>query len=188
MEARSTGLTDLIVTDSDGDFKLVNSASMSEQFKFEYETQMELIFNALGIVFPKHKSSGDMPTGSMKMMFYPTERVVMSLIHEFDAAIDHINSIVKQGFVSEYPQYTTQIAEGNIRASIRMFTPQDDGTKADSLVKLKQANIISGETASDEAPYSANNEEVRKEKEKNANLEYQRKMEDMRDINTSLYE
>lgn len=186
VEARSTGLTDLIVTDSDGDFKLVNSATMSEQFKFEYETQMELIFNALGIVFPKHKSSGDMPTGSMKMMFYPTERVVMSLIHEFDAAIDHINSIVKQGFVSEYPQYTTQIAEGNIRASIRMFTPQDDGTKADSLVKLKQANIISGETASDEAPYSANNEEVRKEKEKNANLEYQRKMENMRDINTNI--
>jgi len=121
-------------------------------------------------------------------MFYPTERVVMSLIHEFDAAIDHINSIVKQGFVSEYPQYTTQIAEGNIRASIRMFTPQDDGTKADSLVKLKQANIISGETASDEAPYSANNEEVRKEKEKIANLEYQRKMEDMRDINTNIAE
>ena len=87
----------------------------------------------------------------MKMMFYPTERVVMSLIHEFDAAIDHINSIVKQGFVSEYPQYTTQIAEGNIRASIRMFTPQDDGTKADSLVKLKQANIISGETL--DTPY-----------------------------------
>jgi len=186
VETRSTGLTDLVVTDSDGDFKLVNSANMSEQFKFEYETQIELIFNALGIVFPKHKSSGDMPTGSMKMMFYPTERVVMSLIHEFDTAIDHINTIVKQGFVAEYPEYTTPITDGNIRASIKMFTPQDDSTKASTLVALKQANIISGETASDEAPYSANNEEIRKEKEKNANLEYQRKMEDMRDINTTL--
>ena len=78
-------MTDLIITDSDGDFKLVNGAEISTQFEFEFNTQLELIYNSLGIVFPKHKSSGDMPTGSMKMMFYPTERIVMSLIHEYDA-------------------------------------------------------------------------------------------------------
>ena len=39
-----------------------------------------------------------------------------------------------------------------------MFTPQDDGSKVDSIVKLKQANVISGETASDESPYASNNE------------------------------
>ena len=182
VESRSTGLTDLIVTDSDGDFKLVNSASMSEQFKFEYDTQMELIFNALGIVFPKHKSSGDMPTGSMKMMFYPTERVVMSLIHEFDSAIDHINTLVKQGFVMEYPKFIKQVTEGNIRASIRMFTPQDDETKVRSIAELVRYGIISSETGSDEAPYSANNEEIRKEKEKEAKIEYERKLDDMRSI------
>lgn len=188
VQTKSTGLTDLIVTDTDGDFKMVSGAEMSAQFKFEFETQLELIFNALGIVFPKHKSSGDMPTGSMKMMFYPTERVVMSLIHEFDAAIDHINNIVKQGFVSEYPEYTELITNGNIRASIRMFTPQDDETKVRSIAELKRYGIISGETASEEAPYSANNEEVRKEKERAAKIEYERKLENLRNVNPNVAE
>ncbi len=180
---QSTGTTDLIITDSDGDFKLVNGADISTQFKFEFETQLELIYNSLGIVFPKHKSSGDMPTGSMKMMFYPTERIVMSLIHEYDASIDAMNAIVMQGFVSENTSQTTNITKGNIRASIRMFTPQDDSSKVDSIVKLKQANVISGETASDESPYASNNEEIRKKREKDAEIEHERKLDNTRYIN-----
>lgn len=180
---QSSGLTDIVITDSDGDFKMISGADISQQFKFEFETQLELIFNALGIVFPKHKSSGDMPTGSMKMMFYPTERVVMSLIHEFDASIDAINNIVKQGFVVEHKEYLDDITNGNIRASIKMFTPQDDETKVRSITELKRYNIISGETASEEAPYSSNNEELRKQKERETEIEYERRMENLRDVN-----
>lgn len=180
VKTQSSGLTDMVITDTDGDFKLISGASMSEQFKFEFETQLELIFNALGIVFPKHKSSGDMPTGSMKMMFYPTERVVMPLIHEFDGAIDEINDIVKQGFVSENEEHTSAIAEGNIRASIRMFTPQDDTSKVDSIVKLKKDGVISGETAAEESPYAANNEEIRKEKERKAKIADEKERQNLR--------
>lgn len=183
----STGMTDLIITDTDGDFKLIDGADISTQFKFEFETQLEFIYNSLGIVFPKHKSSGDMPTGSMKMMFYPTERVVMSLINEFDDVIDRINDIVKQGFVSENSKYTKEITDGNITASIRMFTPQDDASKVDSIVKLKQAKVISGETASDESPYASNNEEIRKEKEREMDIKHEREMDNMRGINPMLY-
>lgn len=180
VKTQSSGMTDMIVTDTDGDFKLISGANMSDQFKFEFETQLEIIFNALGIVFPKHKSSGDMPTGSMKMMFYPTERVVMSLINEFNSAIDHINDIVKQGFIAEYPQYTNDIINSSIRASIKMFTPQDDNSKVDAIVKLKQAGAISSETASEESPYSANNEEVRKANERQAQIIHERQLEDAR--------
>lgn len=172
-----SGNVDMVITDSDGDFKMVSGASLSEQFKFEFETQLELIYNSLGIVFPKHKSSGDMPTGSMKMMFYPTERVVMSLIHEFETDIEAINKIVKQGFVSENPTFTEAITNSNIRASIRLFTPQDDATKAEALVKLKKENILSGETTSEEAPYAANNEERRKEKERARDMEEEIELE-----------
>ena len=77
----------------------------------------------------------------------------------------------------------TKYSNGNIRASIRMFTPQDDGSKVDSIVKLKQANVISGETASDESPYASNNEEIRKKREKDAEIEHERKMDNTRNIN-----
>lgn len=183
VQTKTMGLTDMVVTDTDGGFSLVQPAPMSEQFRFEYETQLEIIFNSLGIVFPKHKSSGDMPTGSMKMIFYPTERVVMSLIHEFDSVIDDINEIIKQGFVSKFPKHIDNITNGNIRASIRMFTPQDDESKVRSITELKRYGVLSSETASEEAPYSSNNEETRKEKERNAEIEYQRKLENLRNIN-----
>lgn len=180
VKTESTGIADMIITDKDGDFKLISGAEMSEQFKFEYETQIELIFNTLGIVFPKHKSSGDMPTGSMKMMFYPSERVVMSLIHEYDPVIDQINDIVKQGFVHEHPEHLKDVTEGNIRASIKMFTPQDDGSKVESIAKLKKEGIISGETAAEESPYTANNESSRIEKERQAELAREKEIQNLR--------
>lgn len=180
VKTESSGLTDMVITDPEGDFKLVSGAEMSDQFKFEFETQLELIFNSLGIVFPKHKSSGDMPTGSMKMMFYPTERVVMSLIREFDSAMDDLNDIVKQGFAMEHPEYLEQITKGNIRASIRMFTPQDDTSKVDSVVKLKKEGVISGETAAEETPYAANNEVSRIEREKEKSLDEEKKRQNLR--------
>lgn len=180
VKTQSAGMTDIVVTDTDGDFKLIPPASLSEQFKFEFDTQLEMVFNSLGIVFPKHKSSGDMPTGSMKMMFYPTERVVKPLIHELDSAIDEINEIVKQGFAMEHSEHITNLNKGNIRACIQLFTPQDDAEKVESIVKLRKEKIISDETAGEESPYSANNESVRKEKERKAALAQQRELENMR--------
>lgn len=180
VKTESSGITDMVVTDADGDFSLISGADMSEQFKYELEKHERVIFNSLGIVFPEHKSSGDMPTGSMKMMFYPTERVVMSLIREFDSAMDEINRIVKQGFVTEHPEHLKDIQSGNIRASIRMFTPQDDASKADALVKLKQAGLISVESGAEEAPYTANNETSRLEREKEEEIAHEKKRQDER--------
>lgn len=174
------GNMDVVITEEDGKFNLVSGADLSSQFKYEYETQLEMVFQSLGIVFPKHKSSGDMPTGSMKMMFYPTERVVMSLIHEFDSTIDAINNIVLQGFLHETDKFTDDILEGNIRASIRMFTPQDDSTKVDSIVKLKNAGVLSTQTSSEESPYTSNNEKKRIDAEIDEDLAVKKKRADLR--------
>lgn len=101
-----------------------------------------------------------------------------------DGSVDMI--LFGQGVFSA--KLINQITEGNIRASIRMFTPQDDETKVRSIAELVRYGIISSETGSDEAPYSANNEEIRKEKEKEAKIEYERKMDDMRSITTRYIE
>ena len=175
-----SGNIDMVVTDTDGDFKLIPAAEISSQFEFEYNAQKEIIFDSLGIVFPKHKSSGDMPTGSMKMMFYPTERVVMSLINEFDDSIDKINKIVKQGFVNEFPSSAPDILEGNIKASIRLFTPQDDVTRNESIASLLSKGVISEETAAEECSIAANNEVARKEKEYQQEMERERAKADVR--------
>lgn len=180
VETLKAGTLDMVITEEDGTFKMLSGADLSNQFKFEYESQVEFIFNTLGIVFPKHKSSGDMPTGSMKMMFYPTERVVMSLIHEFDSLIDEINEIVLQGFATENTEFKSDVMNGNIRASIRMFTPQDDSSKVDAIAKLKNAGILSTVTAAEESPYSSNNEENRLRKEQDEKIDYNKRLSDNR--------
>ena len=174
------GTMDMVITNKDGKFNMLQGADLSKQFEFEYNTQMSIIEKTLGIIFPQHKSSGDMPTGTMKMMFYPTERIVMSLIHEFDSYIDSINSLVIQGFALQHPDYTKDIIKGNLRASIRMFTPQDDASKVNSLVNLRREEIISSKTASAESPYTANDEELRLKKEKEENIIFERKKLDLR--------
>ena len=78
--------------------------------------------------------------------------------------IDKINKIVKQGFVSEFPKSSSDILRGNIKASIRLFTPQDDVTRNESIASLLSKGVISEETASEEC-IAANNETARKEKE-----------------------
>lgn len=163
VQTTSAGTTDIVITDASGDFKLISGADISTQFKFEWETSLEVISNKLGMVFPKSKSSGDMPTGSMKMMFYPTERIVFQLINESNEIIDEINSIVKEGIAYESPDIASDISNMNATAYIKMFTPQDDGSVMTSLGQARQYGSLSDQTIAENMPYAANDEVKRME-------------------------
>ena len=161
----SAGGTDLVITDTTGDFKLIAGSDISTQFKFEWETCLEIISNSLGMVFPKSKSSGDMPTGSMKMMFYPTERIVFQLINEFNAIIDKVNVLFKEGMMFEHPELSSELVKLKVNVSIKMFSPQDDASVMAMLGQGKSMGILSTQTASENAPYAANDENKRIEEE-----------------------
>lgn len=165
VQTTTAGTTDIVITDGTGDFKLIAGADISTQFKFEWETNLEVVSNKLGMVFPKSKSSGDMPTGSMKMMFYPTERIVFQLINEFNSILDKVNRIVKEGIMYEMPELANDIAKMKITAYIKMFTPQDDGSVMTSLGQAKQYKSLSAQTVAENMPYAANDEVKRLEDE-----------------------
>ena len=152
------GLSDLIITETDGDLKLIPGADISTQFKYEYEMQMETIYNKLGIVFVKSKSSGDMPVGSMKLLFYPTERVCRNLKEEYNDTIDKINDIFKQGLMMEYPEKAFELKDFRVNASIKTFTPQDDQSYNSMIGQLKSYGVLSTQTASENTTISANDE------------------------------
>jgi Phage portal protein, SPP1 Gp6-like len=164
----SAGGTDLVITDTTGDFKLISGADISTQFKFEWETCLEIISNSLGMVFPKSKSSGDMPTGSMKMMFYPTERIVFQLINEFNSIIDKVNGLYKEGMMFEHPELANELSKLNVNVFIKMFSPQDDASVMTMLGQGKALGVISTQTAAENAPYATNDEYKRIEEEQAA--------------------
>ena len=165
VQTTKAGGTDIVITDTTGDFKLVQGADISTQFKFEWETSLEVISNKLGMVFPKSKSSGDMPTGSMKMMFYPTERIVFQLINEFNSVLDKVNKLFKQGLMFEMPALATGVAALNVSAYIKMFSPQDDASVMTSLGQAKQYGSLSNQTVAENMPYAASDEVKRLEEQ-----------------------
>ena len=120
--------------------------------------QMETIYNKLGIVFVKSKSSGDMPVGSMKLLFYPTERVCRNLKEEYNDTIDKINDIFKQGLMMEYPEKAFELKDFRVNASIKTFTPQDDQSYNSMVGQLKSYGVLSTQTASENTTISANDE------------------------------
>lgn len=158
VQASSGGGVDTVITDAEGDFKMVQGADISTQFEKTYDILVERIMNPLGMVYPKSKSSGDMPTGSMKMMFYPTERVGIQLIHEFNTPLDEINSLFKLGMAREKPELASELHGLNVSASIRMFTPQDDSSVMAALGQSKQYGSLSDLTIAQNMPFAANDE------------------------------
>lgn len=104
----------------------------------------------------------------------------MSLINELDDSIDKINEIVKQGFTSEFPKASEDILNGNIKASIRLFTPQDDVTRNDSISRLLNTGVISEETAAEECSIASNNEMERKRKQYEEEIDREKQRADTR--------
>lgn len=161
VQAEHDGGVDTVITDANGVFTMVQGADISTQFVKTYDILMERIMNPLGMVYPKSKSSGDMPTGSMKMMFYPTERVGIQIIHEFNAPLDKINSLFKIGMAREKTELASELATFNVSAAIRMFTPQDDSSVMTALGQAKQYGSLSDLTIAQNMPFAANDESRR---------------------------
>lgn len=158
VQTKSVGATDLFVTGEHGDVKLLSGADISTQFKYEYEMLTEEIEKVLGFAFPKHKSSGDMPTTSMKLMFYPTERIVLQLIIDFAEMIDEINDLFKFGMIAEHPEIASELLTLKVSATIKLFTPQDDSSISTMVGSALTMGQISVQTASENTPIAANDE------------------------------
>ncbi len=161
------GDVDFFVGGEGVDMKMLQGASLSEAFKFEYEAGIESVFNTIGIVYPEQKSSGDMPTGSMKMMFFPTERKCMILIDEYNSVLDAANAIFKAFVTLEYQDDMRGLDKVEISASIKLFTPQADYDKALILQIGSQIGALSNECLQSEFPEAKQNnaQMIKKEQE-----------------------
>ena len=116
--------SDVFVADKDSDMKIIQPANFSEAFKFTMEENKEIISHSLGYIFPKVQSSGDLPTGSMKAQFYPTERICKKFINEFAPVLDEISWIFQQLIDGLYPELN--IGKVKISSKIKLFSPTDN--------------------------------------------------------------
>lgn len=129
--------SDVFVADRYSDMKYIEPTTLSEAFKFTMDENKEIIARSLGYIFPKVQNSGDMPTGSMKAQFFPTERICMDFINEFSPILDEISWIFQQLVDNLYPEL--KISDLRISSKIKLFSPIDNlsalSTFADALSK-----------------------------------------------------
>lgn len=116
--------SDVFVADKDSDMKFINPTTLSDAFKYTMEENKEIITKSLGYIFPKVQVSGDMPTGSMKAQFFPTERICMEFINEFAPIVDEVSWIFQQFVDILYPNIG--IGEMKISSKIKLFSPTDN--------------------------------------------------------------
>lgn len=116
--------SDVFVADKDSDMKIIQPAYLSEAFKFTMDENKEIITHSLGYIFPKVQNSGDLPTGSMKAQFYPTERICKKFINEFAPVLDEISWIFQQLIDELYPEL--EIGRIKISSKIKLFSPTDN--------------------------------------------------------------
>ena len=159
VETFTLGSADVCVSTVNSEMKLIHGADISTSFKFEFDTHKEVLYNTLGVVFPEVKSSGDMPTGSMKLLFYPSERMVTNLAHEFNEPLNKVAQLFRKCLQMEYPE--EGFGELSLNAWIKVFTPQDDSARVNMVVQAKGAGVISEDTAIEEIPFSKKNEKAR---------------------------
>lgn len=171
IDAEKIGSSDVLIGGKDDDMKLLSGSEISTSFSYEYDLMLDNIYHQLGIVYPKHKSSGDMPTGSMKMMFYPTERVVTELINEFNSVLDDINTCFKNAISLEYPD--KGFDKIDIRASFKLFTPQDDKDHDSNVRNNFSAGLTSKSTAVESISTNSNDEinKIKEESELNNTIQ-----------------
>ena len=106
-----------------------------------------------------------MPVGSMKLLFYPTERICRNLKEEYNGTIDKINAIFKAGIIMEYPELALKMVNFRVNASIKTFTPQDDQSYNQMIGQLLSYGAISTQTAAENTTVCANDEYKRIEAE-----------------------
>lgn len=133
--------SDVFVADENSDMKIVQPATLSEAFRYTMDENKEIITRSLGYIFPKVQNSGDMPTGSMKAQFFPTERICMEFISEYAPVLDEISWIFQQLVDVLYPKLN--IKDMKISSKIKLFSPTDN---LDAISKFADALSKGGAT------------------------------------------
>ena len=125
VQAQTLAGADVIITGTDGKVELLQPAALSESLSFIIKKLETQIAHTLGLIYPELKS-GDMPTGSMKLAFFPTERICKTFIDEFAPVIDQISKIFKKTLPIQYSTFrNTEFDNMFIKSKIALYSPQD---------------------------------------------------------------
>ena len=137
------------VIGKDANVDYLKAPESPESFKLEMETLLKNIFRGSNTVAPPEMKSGDTPTGTMKIIFFPSIQKAMYDAEMLQDSITRLNKLFKYGYSIE-AECMTQMADLDILTWVIPYIPQNDQERINNLVQEVGAGIKSKQTASEQ--------------------------------------
>lgn len=134
---------------SDANVDYLKAPESPESFKLEMETMLKNIFRGSNCVEPPEMKSGDTPTGTVKLIFFPCLQKAMYDASLLQDSITRLNRLFKYG-ISIEEECLTQMANLDILSWVIPYIPQNDQERINNLVQEVGAGIKSKQTASEQ--------------------------------------
>lgn len=135
------------------------------------------------------KSSGDISAQAIMLTQSLDIETALQGVIDWQNVADKMCRLFKEGLAKELvnnginPTAVTDFEEIDINAKFKVWRPQNDSEYNSMLIQLAGAGLISKETGTDKNTESSPDEKVRLKKEREDNLEYQKKQ---MEINNSI--
>lgn len=145
------------VIGADANVDYLKAPESPESFKLELEVLLKNIFRGSSTVQPPEIKSGDTPTGTMKIIFFPAIQKAMQDAADLSESIQRLSRLFKYGYSIE-AEAMTQMAGLDILTWAVPYIPQNDQERINNLVQEVGAGIKSKRTASEQTCDGAYNE------------------------------
>ena len=125
-------------------------------------------------VLPPEIKGGDMPGVTVKILYSPAIEQAINDINFYNETVDGIVDLFKQGYGIEQKNITGY-KNLKIRGDMNVYVPQNDTEVINNINQSLLNGSLSEETALQENPLSAPDEMDRKRREKEEDIEDERK-------------
>ena len=134
---------------ADANVDYLKAPESPESFKLELQTLLKNIFRGSSTVEPPEIKSGDTPTGTVKLIFFPAIQKAMQDAVDLDQSVRRLSRLFKYGYSIE-KECMTQMAGLDILTWIVPYIPQNDQERINNLVQEVGVGIKSKQTASEQ--------------------------------------
>lgn len=159
----------LLFDNPDGDAHFMEKADASSSFELQLHETLKYILMGSFTVLPPEKTSGDLPSVSIKLLYSPAIEQGLNDRNFYNKSIDKIVTLFKEGYAIQEGS-ASDFNTLDIRGDINIYIHQNDSEVTNNLVMGVTSGFTSIETAQENSMYSSADEMRRLQKQKENDL------------------
>lgn len=164
----------MLFDDKEGDAKFMEKADASTSFELQLKETLKYILMGSFTVLPPENISGDQSGIALKIRYSPAIEQGLNDKNFYNKSVDKIVDLFKEGYGIEQSK-PSDYKVLDLRGDIQVYIHQNDSEVVNNMVLLANAGIVSLESLREITQYANPDENRRIERQKDDELDYQRK-------------